>query len=60
MRDLTTSESTTLAARKAGYDREIMPKGFGHGLGTSLFERPDVHVEMSDRSNDLSGAPQAG
>jgi Xaa-Pro aminopeptidase len=31
-------------ARKAGYDREIMPKGFGHGLGTSLFERPDVRI----------------
>ncbi len=31
-------------ARKAGYDKEIMPKGFGHGLGTSLFERPDVRI----------------
>jgi Xaa-Pro aminopeptidase len=31
-------------ARRAGYDEEIMPKGFGHGLGTSLFERPDVRM----------------
>jgi Xaa-Pro aminopeptidase len=31
-------------ARKAGYEREIMAKGFGHGLGTSLFERPDVRA----------------
>ncbi len=31
-------------ARKAGYGPEIMPKGFGHGLGTSLFERPDVRL----------------
>ncbi len=31
-------------ARTAGYGPEIMPKGFGHGLGTSLFERPDVRI----------------
>ena len=29
-------------AARAGYEADYMPKGFGHGLGCSLFERPSL------------------
>jgi Xaa-Pro aminopeptidase len=29
-------------AERAGYEADYMPKGFGHGLGCSLFERPSL------------------
>ncbi len=29
-------------AADAGYEADYMPKGFGHGLGCSLFERPSL------------------
>src|SRR5579864_2604 len=29
-------------AERAGYAADYMPKGFGHGLGCSLFERPSL------------------
>jgi Xaa-Pro aminopeptidase len=29
-------------AERAGYGADYMPKGFGHGLGCSLFERPSL------------------
>ena len=29
-------------AHRAGYEADYMPKGFGHGLGCSLFERPSL------------------
>lgn len=29
-------------ASRAGYEADYMPKGFGHGLGCSLFERPSL------------------
>ncbi|HKX19229.1 MAG TPA: Xaa-Pro peptidase family protein [bacterium] len=35
-------------AARAGYDAEYMPKGFGHGLGCSLFERPSLRPSTTD------------
>lgn len=35
-------------AVRAGYEAEYMPKGFGHGLGCSLFERPSLRPVTTD------------
>ncbi|HET7266019.1 MAG TPA: Xaa-Pro peptidase family protein [bacterium] len=35
-------------AVRAGYEAEYMPKGFGHGLGCSLFERPSLRPSTTD------------
>jgi Xaa-Pro aminopeptidase len=35
-------------AAAAGYEADYMPKGFGHGLGCSLFERPSLRPATAD------------
>jgi Xaa-Pro aminopeptidase len=35
-------------AVRAGYEADYMPKGFGHGLGCSLFERPSLRPATTD------------
>ena len=51
---------TELPRVEDGYVYPLTGPGLGTQLRPEVFERPDARVEMSDRSSNLSGAPQAG